>query len=199
VVLERDNRTGDFAGLKTLVKVRRKAAADGLIGSDEKSVYDMIPDLEATNGWITDKPEGVAITGDGRTFVVTDNDGVEDWSGETWFLDLGRYWQLKRGLDPRRASGVRDVGGPPSGRLRRRGRGEGAAPAKPRFSFLVPRFSPLAESQAGRRGTGCRRPALGPIAALAPPISPIRRPWRTWLPGTGHGRGARRCRCGRRP
>jgi hypothetical protein len=25
---------------------------------------------------------------------VTDNDGVEDWSGETWFLSLGRYWRL---------------------------------------------------------------------------------------------------------
>lgn len=94
VVLERDNRTGDFAILKTLVKVRRSTAADGLISNSEKSVYDMAPALKATNGWITDKPEGVAITGDGRTFVVTDNDGVEDWSGETWFLDLGRFQRL---------------------------------------------------------------------------------------------------------
>ncbi|WP_054698520.1 hypothetical protein [Desulfosarcina cetonica] len=37
----------------------------------------------------TFKPEGVAITDSGRTFVVTDNDGVDDWSGETWFLRLG--------------------------------------------------------------------------------------------------------------
>jgi hypothetical protein len=34
------------------------------------------------------------VTFDGRTFVVTDNDGVEDWSGESWFLPLGRYWHL---------------------------------------------------------------------------------------------------------
>jgi hypothetical protein len=94
IVLERDNRTGDFAGLKTLVKVRHDALADGLISNGEKSVYDLMPDLKATNGWITDKPEGVAITGDGRTFVVTDNDGVEDWSGETWFLDLGPFQHL---------------------------------------------------------------------------------------------------------
>lgn len=92
VVLERDNRTGDFAVLKTLVRVDPEAAADGIIRNTEKAVYDMIPDLEATNGWISDKPEGVAITGEGRAFVVTDNDGVEDWSGETWFLDLG-YWK----------------------------------------------------------------------------------------------------------
>ncbi|MGE0679468.1 MAG: esterase-like activity of phytase family protein [Candidatus Binatia bacterium] len=96
IVLERDNRTGDFAKLKTLVKVPHNVLADGLISNDEKSVYDMIPELKATNGWITDKPEGVAITRDGRTFVVTDNDGVEDWSGETWFLDLGHFRRLFR-------------------------------------------------------------------------------------------------------
>ncbi|MGE0825735.1 MAG: esterase-like activity of phytase family protein [Candidatus Binatia bacterium] len=96
VVLERDNRTGNFAVLKTLVRVRPGAVADGLISNSEKAVYDMIPDLKATNGWITDKPEGVAITDDGHTFVVTDNDGVEDWSGETWFLDLGSFPRLFR-------------------------------------------------------------------------------------------------------
>lgn len=82
--------------MPTLFKVGTNAAADGLISNGEKSVYDLIPDLEATNGWITDKPEGVAITSDGRTFVVTDNDGVDDWSGETWFLDLGHFQRLFR-------------------------------------------------------------------------------------------------------
>jgi hypothetical protein len=96
VVLERDNLSGDFAALKTLVRVQPNAAADNLISSGEKSVYSMLPDLKATNGWITDKPEGVAITSNGHTFVVTDNDGVEDWSGETWFLDLGSLQQLFR-------------------------------------------------------------------------------------------------------
>jgi hypothetical protein len=94
VLIERDNRTGNFAELKTLVRVTLAAAADGQILASEKKSYDFQPQLAATNGWITDKPEGVAITRDGRTFVVTDNDGVEDWSGETWFLDLGRYWRL---------------------------------------------------------------------------------------------------------
>ncbi|MEY2929550.1 MAG: hypothetical protein RL033_299, partial [Pseudomonadota bacterium] len=46
--------------------------------------------------WISDKPEGVAVTGNGRLFVVTDNDGVEDWSGETWFLRLGSWRRLFR-------------------------------------------------------------------------------------------------------
>jgi DNA-binding beta-propeller fold protein YncE len=94
VVLERDNRTGNFAELKTLVRFTFGAAGDGRIVAAEKKTYDFLPKLTATNGWITDKPEGVAITGDGRTFVVTDNDGVEDWSGETTFLNLGRYRRL---------------------------------------------------------------------------------------------------------
>jgi hypothetical protein len=94
VILERDNRTGNFAEIKTLVKISPSAWADGLVSSAEKTVHDFQPRLEASNGWITDKPEGVAILRNGRTFVVTDNDGVDDWNGETWFLDLGRMNKL---------------------------------------------------------------------------------------------------------
>ncbi|MFH0343783.1 MAG: esterase-like activity of phytase family protein [Chromatiales bacterium] len=94
ILIERDNRTGDFAVLKTLVKIDRHAVADKLIRNSEKAVCDLLPDLTATNGWITDKPEGVAVTSTGRTYVVTDNDGVDDWSGESWFFDLGRFWRL---------------------------------------------------------------------------------------------------------
>lgn len=93
VLIERDNRTGDFAQLKTLVKVSGDDLVDG-ITAGEKSVVDIIPALEANNGWITDKPEGTAITRDGRVLLVTDNDGVDDWSGETWFLDLGELEDL---------------------------------------------------------------------------------------------------------
>ncbi len=98
VIIERDNRTGDFAELKTLVKVD----VDDLLDDDgvtaaEKAVVDIQPALEATNGWITDKPEGTAITSDGRVFVVTDNDGVDDWSGESWFLPLGNVDALFEG------------------------------------------------------------------------------------------------------
>jgi hypothetical protein len=94
MLIERDNRTGDFGELKTLVKVNGNAAGDGLISQGEKAVFDLLPNLLATNGWITDKPEGAAVTSDGRTYVVTDNDGVDDWSGETWFFDLGLFWDL---------------------------------------------------------------------------------------------------------
>ena len=76
------------------MKIDRRAAVDKLISSSEKAVYDLLPDLIATNGWITDKPEGVAVTSTGRTYVVTDNDGADEWSGESWFFDLGRFWRL---------------------------------------------------------------------------------------------------------
>lgn len=96
VVIERDNRTGDWAELKTLARFRVKDAFDGLVGAADKSVYDLIPKMESTDGWITDKPEGVAVTRSGETFVVTDNDGVDDWSGETSFLRLGNIHSLFR-------------------------------------------------------------------------------------------------------
>jgi hypothetical protein len=96
IVIERDNRTGDFAELETLARFEWSAASDRLIAAGERQVYDLLPALNANNGWITDKPEGIAVTWSGETYVVTDIDGVEDWSGESWFLDLGRYWRLFR-------------------------------------------------------------------------------------------------------
>lgn len=94
IVIERDNRTGDFAELKTLANFRWSAVQDGIVSAGEKQVYDLIPDMLATNGWISDKPEGVGIANNGRVFVITDNDGVDDWSGETQFLRLGKVWPL---------------------------------------------------------------------------------------------------------
>ena len=94
MLVERDNLTGDFAARKTLVRVDGSAASNGLISNSEKSFYDLLPHLLSTKGWITDKVEGVAVTQNGRTYVSTDNDGVDDWNGETWFFGLGPYWKL---------------------------------------------------------------------------------------------------------
>lgn len=85
MLIERDNRTGDWAELKTLVR----ADLDGDITAEDKDVVDLLPAMRATDGWISDKPEGVAVTADGQVLVVTDNDGVDDWSGETQLLRLG--------------------------------------------------------------------------------------------------------------
>jgi len=44
----------------------------------------------ATKGWISDKPEGLALLASSELVAVTDNDGVEIPTGETQFLRLGR-------------------------------------------------------------------------------------------------------------
>ena len=53
-------------------------------------VRDLVPDLKAaTNGYVVDKVESLAIDASGDAYVVTDNDGVDGSSGETLFLRLG--------------------------------------------------------------------------------------------------------------
>ena len=52
--------------------------------------YDFLPDLQAPRGYVLDKVEGFAVDAGGNGFAVTDNDGVDDASGETQFLRLGR-------------------------------------------------------------------------------------------------------------
>jgi hypothetical protein len=52
-------------------------------------VRDLLPDLAVLNGYAMDKIEGFAIDAAGTGFVVTDNDGVDDSSGETLFWSVG--------------------------------------------------------------------------------------------------------------
>ncbi|WP_407940864.1 esterase-like activity of phytase family protein [Mesobaculum littorinae] len=94
-VVERDNQLGEAAKVK---KVYRIAAADmqaAPLGSDlpvvvKEEVRDLIPDLTATGGYVLDKVEGLAVMSDGEIWVATDNDGVDDHSGETMFFSIGR-------------------------------------------------------------------------------------------------------------
>jgi hypothetical protein len=55
----------------------------------EKTVaLDLLPLMQAGGGWISDKPEGIAVGADGRVWLVVDNDGVSDASGETQFFEV---------------------------------------------------------------------------------------------------------------
>ena len=56
----------------------------------KETVRDLMPDLKRTGGYVVDKVEGFAIGSDGVGHVVTDNDGVDDSSGETMFFDIGQ-------------------------------------------------------------------------------------------------------------
>ncbi|OEE61490.1 alkaline phosphatase [Enterovibrio norvegicus FF-454] len=92
-IIERDNQIGDAAKVKQLTRVIlgdvTPAPLSGELPLVNKDVvYDFIPDLQATGGYVTDKIEGFAITKDGRAYAVTDNDGVDDSSGETLFFAL---------------------------------------------------------------------------------------------------------------
>ncbi|TFL19734.1 esterase-like activity of phytase family protein [Jannaschia formosa] len=92
-LIERDNLIGEAARLKQITRV----SLDGLdfvpLGetppvATKEVVRDLLPDLRATGGYVVDKVEGLAITPEGTAYVVTDNDGVDDSSGETLFFSF---------------------------------------------------------------------------------------------------------------
>ncbi|OMB94432.1 alkaline phosphatase [Mycobacterium sp. NS-7484] len=94
LVLERDKLNGPDARVKALYRVAIPGGA-GATGVDKPSVLpktlarNLVPDLQATNGYVQEKVEGVAIAGNENLYVITDNDGLDDANGETVFLDLG--------------------------------------------------------------------------------------------------------------
>ena len=95
-VVERDNLIGEAARVKQITRVALDALApaplDGPLPVVEKALaLDLLPILAAGKGYTPDKVEGFAIDAAGAAFVVTDNDGVDDSSGETWFLNLGPF------------------------------------------------------------------------------------------------------------
>ncbi|WP_244631247.1 esterase-like activity of phytase family protein [Aureimonas sp. ME7] len=95
-LIERDNLIGDAARLKQITRVALSNLKPAPLGGDlptvsKTVVRDLLPALRAqTNGYVVDKVEGLAIDRDGNGFVVTDNDGVDDSSGETLFFGIGR-------------------------------------------------------------------------------------------------------------
>lgn len=103
LVLERDKLNGPDARVKVLYRVAVPDAGGVTAASDKPrilpktSARNLVPDLQATNGYVQEKVEGVAIAGNQRLYVVTDNDGLDDANGETVFLDLGPVTEALRG------------------------------------------------------------------------------------------------------
>lgn len=93
-IVERDNLIGDAAKLKKLYRVSLKDLKPAKLGGElplvkKEEVHDFLPDLKnATNGYVVDKLEGFAFDKSGKAFAVTDNDGVDDSSGETLFFPV---------------------------------------------------------------------------------------------------------------
>ncbi len=94
-IIERDNQIGDKAKVKRLYRVSQNELTPSKLGSDlpvvkKELVRDFIPDLKKTNGYVTDKIEGFAIDVNDQGYAITDNDGVDDSSGETVFFSTGK-------------------------------------------------------------------------------------------------------------
>lgn len=101
-VIERDKgwgpTTGFNAELKAIYGVDLAGAdfrafddVSGLVTIDKTLLRDMLPDLAAVSIWTAEKLEGFAVAADGQAYAVTDNDGVDDATGETLFLSLGDW------------------------------------------------------------------------------------------------------------
>jgi hypothetical protein len=94
-VIERDNGFGAKA-VKTLQTFSVKGLKPAAIGATEiptvakTLLRDLTPDLMNASGYGLDKVEGMAVDKAGNLFVVTDNDGVDDSSGETQFFAFGK-------------------------------------------------------------------------------------------------------------
>ncbi|WP_420004999.1 esterase-like activity of phytase family protein [Arenibacterium sp. LLYu02] len=89
-IIERDNQHADEAVTKKIYRVALSELVPAPLGGDlpvvtKEEVRDLIPDLKSTGGYVLDKIEGLAILNDGTVWVSTDNDGVDDSSGETMF------------------------------------------------------------------------------------------------------------------
>ncbi len=94
-IVERDNQIGAAAKLKSLYRVPLSQMAAAPLGGElplveKELVRDFIPDLALWGGYIVDKVEGFAVDAEGTAYVVTDNDGVDDSSGETFFWSIGK-------------------------------------------------------------------------------------------------------------
>ncbi|QRY53847.1 esterase-like activity of phytase family protein [Mycolicibacterium septicum] len=94
LILERDKLNGPDARLKALYRVTIPDGPGVTSAADKPNVLpkalarNLVPDLQATNGYVQEKVEGFAIAGNQNLYVVTDNDGLDDANGETVFLDL---------------------------------------------------------------------------------------------------------------
>lgn len=88
LVLERDNQGGPDATIKRLYSIDLSAATPGSTIT-KTLVRDLMSDLAAPGGLTYEKVEGSAIMANGDVYIINDNDGVDDNSGETQLINLG--------------------------------------------------------------------------------------------------------------
>lgn len=92
-IVERDNQAGEKAALKKIYRIAIADLKGAELGGElpvvtKELAYDLLPDLAQGNGYAAEKIESLAIDKDGTVYVITDNDGVVDNSGETFFFTV---------------------------------------------------------------------------------------------------------------
>jgi hypothetical protein len=93
-LIERDNQIAAKAQIKKLTRVPVSALVPAALGGElpvvsKEDVRDLIPDLASGNGYVVDKVESFAVDASGTGYLITDNDGVDDSSGETLLWSIG--------------------------------------------------------------------------------------------------------------
>ena len=88
LVLERDNKGGPDAAIKRIYRIDTNGLTDGALLT-KTLVRDLMSDLAAPGGFIYEKIEGMALMSDGNVWIINDNDGIDDNSGETQLINLG--------------------------------------------------------------------------------------------------------------
>jgi hypothetical protein len=88
LIVERDNQGGVDAAIKRLYKVDLSSAVANSVIS-KTLVRDLMNDLKKPGGLVAEKVEGSAVMSNGDVYIINDNDGVDDNSGETQLINLG--------------------------------------------------------------------------------------------------------------
>jgi hypothetical protein len=95
IIIERDNQIAEKAKVKKLYAVSLAEMKPVALGGElplvkKTELRDLIADLKAVKGYVLDKVESFAIDVAGDAYIITDNDGVDNSSGETQFIKLGK-------------------------------------------------------------------------------------------------------------
>ena len=95
LIVERDDRIAGEARIKRLYEVDLEDVAWREHGRPPATLRkrlfrNVLRDLDERSISVPDKLEGTGLTKDGRLFLATDNDGVDENFGETLFFRLGR-------------------------------------------------------------------------------------------------------------
>lgn len=87
MVIERDNQGGPDAAIKRLYSFNVTGLENGATVTKTLE-HDLMDDLSVSGGLTPEKIEGLAVQ-NGNFYIINDNDGVDDNSGETQLINLG--------------------------------------------------------------------------------------------------------------